>query len=1037
MLVCLLFASSYLLLAQVDVVGKVISAHDKLPIPGVQVFETANPSNGTITDLNGNFSLKLPSMGLKVSFSYIGMKAQEITINDLQPLSIVMREDVEVLDEVIVTAIGIKQEKKSLGYAAQDVKADEVQKSGETNLVNALNAKVAGVEIVSSSGSPGASASISIRGRTSLLGNNSPLFVVDGIPIDNSFEGSNTSDRSNRAIDLNPDDIESLTVLKGPAASALYGIRAANGAIIISTKSGSLKQKGTISFSSSVAFDQVNKLPQKQVLFAQGHYVDGQATYFGPVNERNSWGPRYTDLRYDGNSDYLYDRNGAIVLATHPSAGEQTVKPYNNAEKFFDTGISFNNHLSFSAGNEKSNYYMSLSNFKQSGVVPLSDFARNTFKLSGATEINKRLKVSSSVSYVNSGGHRMQRGSNASGVMFGLMRSPESFDLSNGLQDPVNQPESYMFADGSPRTFYFDADNPYWSVNMNKVTDNVNRVMGYAQLNYELADWIHATFRLGIDHYSEEVSDYLSNGSADYYGVGIMNNENKLFNSLTSDFLLRAEKSLSDDLSFSAIVGHNFYDESVRYVSMRGEQFIIPYFYDMSNVETVTNADNQLYNYRILGVFYEAKLNYKNYVYLSTTGRNDWSSTLPKASRSFFYPSVNLGFIFTEAFGLSKSKTFPYGKLRANFATVGNDAPLYSLYSYYSSVSPVQGQTSFLPQSTIGNQGLEPENTYSWEIGFDLRFFENKIGLDFTYYNTQSASQILDVTIPFSSGYSQMTINAGTIENKGFEAQFTGKPIERKNLRWDFLLNFSKNKNLVKEISEGLPYLETGSNYGVASTQNVFVEGQPYGVIWGSRWLRNDDGEVLIDDRGLPIVDSEKGIIGDPNPDWTMGIRNSLTFYGITLSALIDVRKGGDVFNGTVAVMKSLGTHQSTENREELFVYEGIRESDGTPNTTEISYYDFYTNYGLVGVSEENIEDGSWIRLRDVGLSYSLPEKWLNPIGIRRIDVGISGRNLLLFTNYSGIDPETNLSGASNSFGRDYFNMPNTKSLSFNVKFTF
>lgn len=1043
LLIAFIILVSSNIFSQKTITGNVTSETDGLGLPGVNILVKGIEGYGTITDYEGNYNIEIPDNATTLIFSFIGMRSEEVEINNRTTINLVMIEESEMLEGVIVTAIGIREEKKSLGYAAQQVTSDELTSSREANMVNSLGSKVAGVEVVSSSGSPGAAANIVIRGRTSLRYDNSPLFVVDGVPIDNSFEGSSKTDRSNRAIDLNSDDIESVTVLKGPAASALYGIRAANGAIIITTKKGQGKgSKTRIEFKSSISFDVVNKLPEKQRMYSQGdNYQIANPNAFSGSSQKFSWGALIDTLRYDGDTEYLYDPNGRMVGMSDPTATNNVVKAYDNPGNFFQTGATYNTHLSMSGGGDVAQYYFSVGRLEQNGIVPNSSFEKTTFKISGETKLSENFKISGSAAYSNTGGSRLQRGSNASGVMFGLMRSPETFDLANGTSDPVNDPYAYTYEnDTTQRTWFFDADNPYWSINKNKVIDNVDRIIGYTQFDWSIIPGVALTYRVGIDNYAEEVKDYLANQSKDEYNIGLIINDNKNHKSVNSDLLLTMQRELNEDIELTTILGHNYFSEKDYYTFMQGWNFIIPNFYDISNVRTVEDQSDFLREKKMTGVFYNVKIAYKKFLYLSTTGRNDWSSTLPSGNNSFFYPSVNLGLIFTEPLGLNKNPYFSYGKLRINYAEVGNDAPTYSTSNYFVNTTNVRGQVAYVNNSIIGNSKLEPEKTKSFEVGFDLRFFQNRLGLDMTAYQSRSINQIIDVTIPYSAGYNEMTLNAGTVENKGIELQLFGTPIEQKDFAWDVTLNYSKNVNTVVELSEGLDFLASGNNFGIATTSNVFIPGEAYAVLYGKQWLKDENGKRVIDASGLPIVDTENGIVGDPNPDWIMGIRNTFTYKNISLSSLIDIRMGGDIYNGTVGVMKSIGTHASTVNRTDSVVFSGVTDHDNNPetpmveNTTKTSWYDYYTNYGLVGVSEENIEDGSWIRVKELGISYSLPSNLMDKLPISNINIGFTARNLLLFTNFSGIDPETNLSGATNSLGRDYFNMPNTKTYMFSLK---
>ncbi|MEY1640389.1 SusC/RagA family TonB-linked outer membrane protein [Tenuifilum osseticum] len=1019
------------LYAQRTLTGIVVDAENGEPLPGATIVVDGT-TRGTSTDFEGKFSIELGENEMFLMVSFVGYDKKRVNVGKQATIRIELNRESTVLQDVIVTAIGIKAEKKALGYAAQDVKGDELSTTNQSNIVNALSSKIAGISVTSSSGTPGASADIVIRGRSSLRADgNSPLFVVDGVPIDNDYAGSAVYDYSNRAIDLNSDDIESVSVLKGAAASALYGIRAANGAIIITTKSG--KGKGirrNITFKSTLGFDRVNKLPEKQYRYAQGT----NGSYSSTTNF--SWGPLIDTLRYDGDINYPYDKNGRIVGMSDPSATDKRVIPYKNIDDFFETAVNSNTYHSISGGSDNGSYLFSMGYLNQNGVVPLTSFERLNFKLSGDTKLSDKLKISGSATYSNSQGSYAQKGSNLSAVMVGLMRCTPTFDLTNGSSDPVNDPSAYMFPDGTQRNYYSKYDNPYWSVNKNRSSDEVNRIIGNSQIDYQILPWLSAMYRAGIDFYSEQRNSFFDNNSNDvtngYVTASLYN-----FNSFNSDFILTAEKDITNDLKLNVLLGHNYYNKYTYLNSQRGDSLILPNFYDLSNTAVVT-GDDYITRYRIVGAYYDIRLSYKNYLYLNTTGRNDWSSTLAKGKNSFFYPAVNGSFIFTEAFNL-KNKIFSFGKVRASWAQVGNDAPIYSLQNYYSAISGgINGQTAFATQRTIGNNNLKPEETRSWEVGVDLKFLDNRLGLDMAYYSSTTDGQIVEVPVPYSSGYDRMVLNAGIITNRGVEAQLYATPLKMDKFTWDMQVNFTRNRNIVEDLPEGIPLLEF-QNTGLSSTRSVAIKGEPYGVLYGTRYLRNDKGQILVSDDGYPLVDPVPGIVGNPNPDFTLGIRNTFTYKGINLTALVDIKKGGDVYNGTKNVMSYLGTHKETENRDELYVFPGVNVNTGEPNTVAVKRnFDYYSRLGtMAGLSEAGVEDGSYIRLREIAINYSLPTKWLNRTPIKGLMVGVSGRNLLLFTKYSGIDPETNLSGTSNSLGRDYFNMPNTKGVEFNIQVNF
>jgi TonB-linked SusC/RagA family outer membrane protein len=1017
--------------SQSTVSGTVTDAQTGEALPGVSVV-LKGTTKGVPTSLDGTFKLELTQSEFEndtLEFRFLGYENRLRRIGGQSVLNVTLEPNQELLNEVVVTAIGIEKDKRKLGYSVTEVESDEIIKSRETNVVNALNAKVAGVQVTSTSGSPGASSTIRIRGNTSINGNNEPLYVIDGIPIDNSYRGSNFTDQANRAIDIDPNDVESMTVLKGGAASVLYGLRAANGAIIINTKKGR-KGKTKVTFSSTTTFDVVNKLPEKQDVFAQG---DNGDFIFG---SNFSWGPRI-DTMFNSSlgSDFLVPGSDATATTRAES--------FDNSENFFETGVTLNNSLSITGGNEKSTFYLGLADLRQTGIIPLTEFNRTSIRLTGTNQITDNFRVRASANYITSKADRAQRGSNLSGVMLGLMRTPPSYDLTNGTDDPVNDESAWMLPDGTQRTYHGAYDNPYWSVNKNRNEETLNRLIGFVEANWQPFDWMNVMNRTGVDTYSEQRKSYWdrqSNEFTDLGGAIFDENFNQL--NITNDLIVTIDHEISSDFNAQYIVGHSFQDFNSTSYIVDGFDFVVDDFYDMSNVASINvTADDFLDRRRIIGLFGDFSFDYKRTYYLTLTGRNDWSSTLPADNNSFFYPSVSLGFVPTEMVDLG---WFEYVKLRGSYAVTGNDAyAAYLTSNFFVSGGSTQGQLSYFPSSVIGSNDLNPEFTRSFEIGTDIRSRNNRVRLDLTYYNTSSVDQIVEIPIANSTGYSSVITNIGEIQNQGIEALVNFNVVERQTNKynkvwWNTSINFTRNRSEVLELTEGLDNIALPSN-GLASTQSRVVVGEQYGVLFGRVWQRNDNGDILVDSLGNPLAQLEGDIIGDPNPNFTMGWRNNFGWRNWELSFLLDLRVGGDIYNGTRAVMTSLGTHADTEDRNEEVVIEGVIANGsraGQVNDVAILKEDLYSNYELVNVSEEFVEEVNWLRMRDVSLTYNFSPAFLDKIGIERASFSLTARNLFLITNYTGIDPETSLGGGSNAFGRDYFNNPNTRSYGFNLTVT-
>ena len=1034
--------------------GTVTSAEDGSTLPGVNVV-VKGTTNGGVTDMDGNFKISVPEDGGTLVFSFIGLETQEVEIGTRSVIDMQMASDVKQLGEVVVTAVGIEQNKRTLGYSVQNVDADEIVNARETNIVNALNSKVAGVSVVSSSGSPGASANIRIRGNTSINGSNSPLFVVDGVPIDNSSGGAGNGtagvDNSNRAIDINSADVESLTVLKGAAATALYGIRAANGAIIITTKKGKAG-KAKVSFSSSFTVSEVNKLPSFQTSYAQGRPVGGAATWRGPDTfEGFSWGPAISSLEYDG-SDYDYDVNGRLV--PKGTGNGVAARGYDNVNNFFVNGKTWDNNLSVSGGNDKSTYYLSVGNLTSSGIVPNSDWGRTTIKVTADTKITDKLKTGVSATISNSGGVRLQRGSNISGLALGLFRTTPSFDAGNGKigQEAADDPSSYQLPDGTQRGYRAGIyDSPYWTVNKNQTNDNVNRVIGNISLSYEITNWLTASYKIGMDHYTDKTKGFADINSASFK-TGQINNIDINSTDINSDFLLIFNKEVSSDLSISAILGHNFYQYNYYRNNSQGTDLSIPGMENMSNASTVTSTEAWRRK-KINGVYGDIKFDFRNYLFLNLTGRNDWSSSLPDESNSFFYPAVALGFDFTEAFGIANGNILSYGKLRGSWGQVGNDAPIYVTSSYYNSASvggdgfidgigfPAFGINAFERSNTLGNNELKAETTTTLELGAEFKFFGNRLGVDYTYYTKTTKDQIINVNISNTTGFGGLIQNAGLIENKGHEIMLYARPVEVGDFSWDININFTQYTSIVKELAPGIDRIFLA---GFTSASSNVIAGEPYGVLYGDSYQRNGAGKLVIGSDGWPLVDPNGDrVLGDPTPDWISGVRNTFTYKGFSLSGLLDIRQGGDIWNGTNGIINYFGVSQTTADDRNIrgYVFDGVL-ADGSGAPTDVANnipVDFanpanglggnkWVKYGFGGLVEENIQDGSWVRLREVTLSYQFPASLLSKAKIQNASLSLTGRNLWLQTKYTGIDPETNLTGASNGIGLDYFNMPNTRS---------
>ncbi|MEP7143029.1 MAG: SusC/RagA family TonB-linked outer membrane protein [Ferruginibacter sp.] len=1088
-LFAVLVLSTVNVLAQYQVKGKITDVRNGTPLPGASV-KVKGTAKGVSANQDGTFTIDVSQQNVTLEVSVVGFLTETVLASAGQAVSIALDSDSQNLNEVIVTALNIKREKRSLTYATETINSDQLNKSGTGNPLSELSGKASGLTVINSSGDPGSGTYIRLRGVTSITGDNQPLMVVDGVPIDNSINSydptsatPNTSGAnsnltggtipSNRGIDINPNDIESITVLKGPAATALYGIKAASGALIITTKKGVLgKQKTSVSYNSSASWDKTNRLPELQDKYSQGS--DG--IYAGPTGDgtrRTTWGAALDTLSWDGNSN-VWDPHGDIVGNSSPLA-KIPVTAYDRYN-FFQTGLSLNNNIALTGGSEKTSFRVSLGNVNQTGISPNSKYNKTNFGLSGQAKLTEKLHISGSLNYTVSANDKVQQGSNTSGIMLGLLRTPPNFDNSYGLKDAADIESSYVIAStGGQRNYRGGAgyDNPFWTVNRNPFKENLNRVFGNVQATYQLLNWMSVVYRLGADAYSQDSKNFYDiNSNAFPAGKGIIN---EYFNNqYNSDLTVNMQKKFSGDFSGSLVVGHNYFYNISRSRTTVGDGLIAPKFFDIANATSYSAGESD--GQKRTSAFYgEAQLTYQNMLFLDVTGRRETSSTLPKANRNFFYPSVGLGWVFTELPALKGGSTLSFGKLRLSYAQVGKDAPVSGLQTYYGATSISDGFTSGIQfpvnngapvgsyqitstTSVIGNPDLKPEKTASYEVGVDLGFLKNRINLTGTYYYSKTSDAIFTVPYTYTTGFSSKLQNAGKITNEGLEISLNTTPVKTSDFSWDLNFNWSKNKNLVTELYSGVEKVL------IAGFQNGEIDafaGKPFGQIYGSAYVRSNsaggksgtDGTLLINDDqsdpgfGKPIAAAQNAIIGDINPDWQGSVTNNLTFRGITFGFQIDVRHGGDIWNGTRGALSYFGTSKESEDRGSSALFAGVLghldasgnvvHFDGTNtvagpgavNATPSAKDQYYwQNIGssFVGPSETGIEDGSFIKLRQVSLGYTLPRSMLGKT-FNSLSLTVFANNIILHTKYSGVDPETSLAGPANGQGLDYFNNPGVK----------
>ncbi|WP_433901666.1 SusC/RagA family TonB-linked outer membrane protein [Sphingobacterium puteale] len=1002
------------------ITGKVTNASDGGSMANVTVSIKGKPVS-TQTNPDGSFTIKAEPGDILI-FRAVGSKEKQQAVGADATVNIALSGSEEALEEVVVTAMGIKKEKKALGYAVQDIKADELMKNKNPNVINSLNGKIAGVNVTNSGGAPGASANIVIRGGTSLERDNQPLFVIDGIPMDNStgqgdnsaFDGNQSisTTNGNRALDINPEDIESMSVLKGPAAAALYGLRAAAGAIVITTKKG---QEGntTVGINSRFGVNWVNKLPEQQSKFKKGSYYNG--SFIDETIE--SWGDPF-------------------------ASGE---KVYNNMKDFYQTAHMFDNSFNVSGGNAKGNFYLSGSNLYQSGVVPTTDFKRSTIRFNGEQKLGI-FTFGANASYSNSNTRKTLTGSGlwgagGAGYMEGVLIWPRNYDMHDYLNpDGTNK---YLLPNLEPEN---NTDNPYWTINKNPQSDKTDRLLGSVYTNVKVTDWFDITYRLGIDNYTSQFNSMLYPGSSVKiaWQNGMMSNTDKKYQYLNSNLMLNFKKQV-DDWDFNLLLGQTAEDWNTKSTSLRAENFVLKGFESLNNADHADQYFNQNFtNRRLMGVYGDLRVGYKGIAYISATGRNDWASTLPKNNRSFFYPSVSGSLIFTELF--EKNDILSYGKIRSSWASVGKDTNPYVTNTYLFGPELTIGG-GFRNNWTRGNDQLIPEKTNSFEVGTDLKFLKNRIGLEFTYYNTLSKNQILQPRVSNATGYILSYYNIGELENRGFELSLSGSPIKNENFEWSTMLNLSHNNGRVKDLLQGLDILYV-TDVQVGTGKAASYNNGDFMAISGSKWQTDEQGNLLLDyNTGMPLTStSTTTYIGNREPDFIGGFNNSFKYKNWDLNFLFDFRKGGDVYNASEYLMTVNGMSRITENRGETIHFSGMSLNPNTKQyehierdvvASEAYYKDVYTKH-----TPNFVQNVNWFRLRSASLTYSLPKDVLTRSKyIRGASFTFTGNNLWLLTNYKGVDPETSAAGAgvtgSGSVGIDYAGVPSTAGFTFGVNLKF
>lgn len=1035
---------------------------DGQPMIGTNVIEKGT-TNGTQTDFDGNFEINVPGNAILV-FSYVGFKAKEIPVANQTTINIVLQEDSAELEEVVITALGISREKKSLGYATQEVSGDDVNRVPTDNVVNALSGKVSGVQIKNNS-NLGGSSNVIIRGSTSLTGDNQALFVVDGVPISNSnFNTSNQQnaaggfDYGNLASDINPEDIASINVLKGAAATALYGSRATNGAIIITTKSGAgAKDKTVITINTGVTMGFIDKSTWPDF---QYEYGTGYGSIYG-TNGNEYFNKR--DVNGDGNLD-LVSPNGAYGSYGAPFDSNLMVyqwdsfypespyylqptpweAPKDKLISFFETPVTLVNSISLAGGAEKANYRISYTNFEQDGILPNSNISRNNISVNTGFTLNEKLKASASANYIKTDALGRNRTGNESafgngGNVIATMR--KYWAMNAGIKELK---DAYFNSGRNIDPFNGGTiDNPYWVLYENYQNDTRSRIFGNAALNYKINDWLNVEGRVSLDTYSFLQEERANQGTRGREGKYERKNIN--FSEMNYDLMLNFNKNVTEKLNISGVLGTNIRRNDFSSISaLTNGGLVLPGLYSLSNSLNIPNAPVEVKEkIGVDGVYGLVSFGYNNLLYLDLTGRFDHSSTLPKENSTYFYPSVSTSFIFSN---LIESDVLSFGKLRLNYAEVGSAAPANSLTDVLAKPTPFGSIPLYGVTNTKNNSELLPESTVSTELGVELRFLKSRLRMDMSVYKTNTKDQIIPVAVSTATGYSSKFVNAGEIENKGVEIALSGAVIKTDEFTWDVNVNWAKNQSKVVSLFEGATNLQLGSLSGVTINATI---GQPYGTIQGTDFIYLDGQRVINQSNGeFNRTTTSNSVIGNITPDWNGGITNTFRYKNFNVSFLIDMQKGGDVYSRDIAVGNRSGLYSYSVGLNDLgnpmrnslangggIILKGVAP-DGQVNTARTAMDTYNNATGSVKAPSANfIYDASYVKLREVSVSYSFPKVGLlDKVKIESMRLSLVGSNLwIIHKNLPFADPEANLS-SGNIQGYQEGVLPITRNIGLNLQ---
>ena len=999
------------------------------PVAGASVV-IKGTTNGTMTDMDGHFTLEGVKKGDIIQISFIGFATQDIPYTGQTALNVKLEEDAQKLDEVVVTALGMKRDKKALGYAMQELKGDVLLSSREPNLANSLSGKVSGLQIVRSSNGVGGSSKIVLRGNNSLTGSNQPLIVVDGTPMDNftggvdDVWGNSGADMGNGLSDINPEDIESMTVLKGASAAALYGSRAGNGVILITTKTGKKNEGLGITVNAGITTESIFLKPDMQNSFGQGSVgaYDNQS--------RLSWGPK-------AEGQTVTDWMGRQV----------PLRTYDNIDAFFNTGTSFNEGISFQQNIKGTSVFSSINRSDDAGITPESKLNKTNITLRATTFLDEaeKWKVDAKVNYINLNAHnRPIQGvnpSNAFNTIYNLPRSLNVADFKNSVDEDGNM--IWWDASKNPQ------ENPYWVTKYRQNNDTRNRLLGNIALKYAPTNWFNIELRGGTDYYTTTKNEKVYAGG-NTTPSGLYSEGSETFYENNYSFLATANKdNLIDRLGGFVTFGGNLMIQRRTKMNASAGELLVPNLFSLNNGINKPTVTSELIRRKMNSLYGSLQLNWDGYLFLDITARNDWSSTMSKANRSYFYPSVSLSGVISDMvpkLGGQMPEWFTFAKVRASYAEVGNDLDPYQLYNNFTVGKDENGNTTAAPGNVLYDSSVRSELIKSWEAGFDIRFFNNRLGLDAAWYKTNATRQLLNLPMDPFSGYSSRKVNAGNIQNEGVEISLNGLILDNpKGLSWNSTAQFSLNRNKIIDLYPGVTLYDIKT---LDAIQIVAVQGSYYGDIYGQTFQRVEDkndpnyGKIIVGEDGLPLITTGKSKVGNQSPDWMLGWTNSFSYKGFNLSFLVDFRIGGDLYSATASNLYTRGNAAGTVvngERQDFIVPNSVVQTPNgyTENKVPVTHQNYWERIGSTGnygLPEMYTYDATNIRLRNITLGYDFNKAMLKNTPFQRLRLSATCNNVwMIHYNLPGIDPESISATNTNATGFENGAAPTSRSFTFNV----